>query len=370
MIPALILVLVCVAAEGCILFTGKVNTPPTVSIVLPPGPFMRGLPIPIKADASDPDGDTLRLEWSTSMGDCAPQLDLAQRPATIFQSPPGDPSFSLKFDAGDPPQKCVWVLATDPQGAKAFDAKTVKTENQPPEAVISILEPTTTARNGQYELYSTFHLSGAGSHDPDGDSITTTPPVWELMVPQDIPSNAPTAPKLARCPSAMPTDFVQCLDVAGFAGTYTVGLKVYDGIDWSPMTTTTFTVDWDHPACVSKTEPSQAASPVVLDPGESKTLTVTEILDDGSPLPVPVEGTHTPPTFAWTLSRNGGAPAPIAGYENVNALTLPMNSYASGDVVVVSVTISDGVTMHLQPACDPGCPSGCPQSAQWTVEYR
>jgi hypothetical protein len=377
-IPALIIVLVCVAADGCILFTDPVNSKPSVFIVPPTGPFVRGQTIKIMASASDPDGDTVRLEWSTKPGDCPMTLDLAQRPATTFQSPPGDPTFKLMFQPTDPSTVCVWVLATDPQGATAFDAHTVTSDDRPPEAVITILEPTSTARNGLYELYSTFHLSGASSHDPDGDNVTM--PMWHLTLPQDAPMLADCqnatpmdpsqCPKLVRCPSATPTDFLQCLDVGGVAGTYTVGLIVSDGTKPSQETTTTFTVDWDHPACVSKTEPSQAASPIVLDPGESKTLTITEILDDGSPLPVPVEGTHTPPTFAWTLSRNGGAPTLIAGYENVNSLTLPANSYATGDVVVVSVTISDGVSMHLQPACDPGCPAGCPQTAQWTVEYR
>ena len=53
------------------------------------------------------------------------------------------------------------------------------------------------------------------------------------------------------------------------------------------------------------------------------------------------------------------------------SLTLPARTYYTpGDVVDVDVTISDGVAMHLQPACDPRCPAGCPQSARWTMEYR
>ena len=72
----------------------------------------------------------------------------------------------------------------------------------------------------------------------------------------------------------------------------------------------------------------------------------------------------------FEVSRNGGAPSTIAGYEHLGALTLPADSYTSGDEVVVTATISDGVDMHLEPACDPGCPTGCPQAARWTVDYR
>jgi hypothetical protein len=361
-IPAVMLVLVCVATEGCILFTDPINSKPMVSIDQPTETIFRGGTVMITASVSDPDGDPVRLEWSTSQDACKPTLLLSDRPPTIYQSPPGDPTFKLLFMPGDASTVCVWVLATDPHGATAFDAKTVSSEDLPPAAMITVLEPTTTAPSGLYELYSTFHLSAARSSDPDGDAIMS--PTWQLV---GMPSAA--MPHLARCPSATPTDFLECLDVGGTAGKYEIELTVSDGM-MVGSTTTILMVDDDHPACVSKTDPSQAASPLILDPSESKTLTVTEILDDGSPLPTPVEGTHTPPTFAWTVSRNGAAPTPIAGYEGVNALTLPADTYATSDEVVVEVTISDGVSTHLQPACDPGCPAGCPQSARWTVDYR
>jgi hypothetical protein len=363
-IPALTLALLCTATAGCVLYTQSINGKPSVFIVQPTGPFVRDTPITITANVSDPDGDPVRLEWSKAKGKCLPSLDLSQRPPTIFQSPPGDPTYPLMFTPEDGSTVCVWVLATDPQGATAYDATTVSLADRPPVAVINVLEPTATLPNGLYPLYSTFHLSGASSSDPDGDDLTKVPPQWTIVA---MPPAA--TPHLVRCPSAMPTDFLQCLDVGGYAGVYSIMLTVNDGV-LPGMMTTTLMVDNDHPACVSKTDPSQAASPLVLDPGESRTLTVTEILDDGSPLPTPVEGTHAPPTFAWTLSRNGGTPATIAGYDKVNALTLQADTYATGDTVVVSVTISDGVAMHLEPACDPGCPAGCPQSAQWTVEYR
>ncbi|HVU51373.1 MAG TPA: hypothetical protein VHL80_11835 [Polyangia bacterium] len=365
LIPALTLLLLGLAAPGC-LFTGPINSPPQVQIVLPMGPFGRGQTVKVSATAYDPDGGSIRLEWSKEDGDCPMRLDPSLRPATAFQSPPNDPTYLVPLPTGDQQTVCVWVLATDDQGATWLDAKAITSQNRPPQAVITVLEPTAMTSNGDYELYSTFHLSAASSSDPDGDVVSQ--PTWQLL---DMPDTANPVPMLAPCPSNnTPSDWVQCLDVGGSAGKYTIGLTVFDGIDTSTRTQQVLFVDYDHPACVSKTEPALAASPIVLDPGEARTLTITEILDDGSPLPTPVDGSHTPPTFQWRVSRNGGAASTIPGYENLNALTLPADTYATGDEVVVTATISDGVTMHLEPACNPGCPAGCPQAATWTVDYR
>jgi hypothetical protein len=169
----------------------------------------------------------------------------------------------------------------------------------------------------------------------------------------------------------MPSPWVQCLDVGKFRGDYKVALTVGDGSAMrSAAALLTLVVDDDHPACVKGTEPPIATSPLVLDPIQTKAFSITEILDDGTPFPTPADGAHATPTFAWKVRRNAGAWQTIVGYDNIASLTLPGGTYATGDKVEVSVTISDGVAMHLQPACDVRCPAGCPQSAQWTVEYR
>jgi hypothetical protein len=358
----LTLQLACLVLQGCILFTDSVNSPPTVQIEVPDGTFARGQMILLTANASDPDGDAISLSWSTSMGYCPNPPDATQRPPATYLSPAGTPTFSYTFKSGDPSKVCVWVLATDARGAWAFDAKPVSSEDRPPVAAITVLEPTTMASNGMYELYSTFRLSAAASTDPDGDPISA--PQWQLTSPQTSTAG------LMPCPGTTTSDLLQCLYVGAVPGAYTVALTVSDGIMPSATMTKTLMVDNDHPACVSQTDPNLSASPIVLDPEEAKTLTVTEVLDDGAPLPAPATGDHTTLSFAWQVRRNGGAFQTIVGYDNVNALTLPAGTYASGDTVDVNVTISDGVAMHLDPACDPGCPPGCPQSAQWTLEYR
>jgi hypothetical protein len=159
--------------------------------------------------------------------------------------------------------------------------------------------------------------------------------------------------------------------VSGFPGDYKIQLTVSDGLMPSEPATLTLVVDADHPACVKTAEPATATSPIVLDPTtEAKTFSITEILDDGTPLPTPAEGAHGTPTFAWKVRRNAGVWQAIVGYDHIATLTLPAGSYVTGDKVDIDVTISDGVATHLQPACDARCPAGCPQSAGWTVEYR
>jgi hypothetical protein len=345
--------------QGCLLFTTSVNSPPTVSIVPPTVLVTRGAPIPLTAAVSDPDGDVVTLAWSTGPAPSTGVCDPSQRPAATSIAR----TFEVTFGPNDAATLCVFVLATDVQGATAVASLLVSSLDRPPNAVITVVEPTATTSGGLYPLYSIFHLSAAKSNDPDGDMIQN--PIFKVV---GIPPAATPTPATGNCPGPMPSPFLQCLDVGGFAGTYTVSLTVGDGL-MTGATMTTLMVDYDHPACVSATDPRTDTSPLVLDPSLAKTFAVTSILDDGAPWPSP-EGAHATPTFAWKVRRNAGTWQAIVGLDDVNALTLAADTYATGDVVDVSVTISDGVAMHLQPACDPQCPAGCPQTAQWTVNYR
>jgi hypothetical protein len=360
----LTLAMACLALQGCILFTQSVNEAPDITINAPNGSVNRGEPIPITANVSDPDGDVPRVEWWTTKDGCPTNPDARQRPASTVLSQPGMAMFTFTPSPGDPETMCVWALATDSQGATALDTQEVSSQNRPPVAAIQVLAPTTQTGSGRYQLYSYFRLSGLGSSDPDGDDRVD--PQWTLTVPQ----GAVPTPRLVPCPGAMPSPWVQCLDVGASKGVYRVELTVGDGLTRSTPSTLTLDVDDDHPACVKTAEPPTATSPLVLDPTGAKTFSIKEILDDGSPLPTPADGAHAAPSFAWKVRRNAGAWQAIVGYEGIAALTLPAGTYATGDKVDVSVTISDGVAMHVQPACDARCPAGCPQSAQWTVEYR
>jgi hypothetical protein len=355
---------VLLSLQGCLLFTTPVNEAPTIHIQPQTMRGLRGKPITVNAMASDAEGGTLQVEWSTAPGACTLPLDPARRPANVqTMLTPGTATFEYKFSPDDKETVCVWAKVTDAQGAWAVDAATFSSDNTAPNAMIQVLAPTVQTSGGLYPLYSYFHLSASRSSDPDGDKVVA--PVWRVT---RMPQAA--SPKLVPCSSTTPNEFVKCLDVGAYAGQYEIELTVSDTFDRSAPTTLVLNVDQDHPACVKAAAPDPTTSPLVLNPIESRTFEITEILDDGAPLPTPADGAPARPSFAWKVRRNAGAWQTIVGYDNISQLTLPADTYGTGDVVDVSVTISDGMPTHLQPACDPRCPAGCPQGVQWTVEYR
>jgi hypothetical protein len=365
------LALACLLPGACILYTAPVNSKPTVSIAEPTAPIVRGKTTTLYAQANDPEGGNVTLSWSTSTGPCDPPIDERTIPPAMFVSPPGKPTFPLPIPAGDQTPICVYVVATDPEGATSFAWRTISSSNQPPVAVLTVLEPTTRTRSGKFELYSVFHLSAAMSHDPDGDTLQPFTFELESFPPEfPLPHVPGLPPGFIECPDSTPNPSVVCLDVGAHAGLYKVKLTANDGTTMAWTDQPSLEVDDDHPPCVKETDPPVITSPLVLDPTAAKTFTVIQILDDGSPLPTPSSGANARPTFQWTLRRNGGAATPVVGYDAQSAITLPGNTYTSGDVVEVSVAISDGVAVHPQPLCDLGCPAGCPQAATWTVMYR
>jgi hypothetical protein len=350
--------------QGCLLFTTPVNEAPRIDIQPQVERGRRGVPLTVNATASDAEGGTLQVEWSTSMGPCPAPLDPARRPANaLTMLTAGPATFQYTFSAKDAETVCVWAKVTDAQGAWSVSATPITSENRAPTAMIQVLAPTTQTSSGLFPLYSYFHLSASRSIDPDGDNVVD--PMWRVT---RMPPAA--TPRLVPCSSTNPSELVKCLDVGAYAGQYEIELTVGDGTDRSAPATMILNVDQDHPACVKAAAPDPATSPLVLDPIEARTFEITEILDDGAPLPTPADGAPATPKFAWKVRRNAGAWQTIVGYDNLSQLTLPGDTYGTGDVVDVSVTISDGMQTHLQPACDPRCPAGCPQGVQWTVEYR
>jgi hypothetical protein len=364
--PVLVLGLMVLVLEGCLLFTDPVNSPPHVVIGAPTDAVIRGKSVTVPATVSDPDGGPVTLDWTTANGACPRgQLGLANVPAgNTVRSRLSAPTFTFTFPADGTDTVCVFVVATDDHGATDVEALDVPLENQPPVADLRVIQPSTPNSRGKYDLYTVFHLSAALSSDPNGDMLQM--PVFN---PNPVPPAASHEP-LSPCASAIPNPLVACLDVGSRSGLYEIDLTVSDGTLVSAPAAVRLEVEDDHPPCIKATDPDPASSPIILGPGEARTFTVREVLDDGSPLPPPGEGMHTPPTFAWKVRENGGAWRSVAGFESVNAFPLPTGAYGTGDVVDVAVTVSDGVAMHLQPACDDRCPAGCPASAQWTVQVR
>jgi hypothetical protein len=346
--------------SGCLLYTDRINSKPSVHLVAPAGVLLRGQTVSIAANASDPDGDPLQFAWYAVPGDCGAAPDAASAIATSTSPPP----FSFQLPADPTATYCVSVVVTDRYGAPATDALAITAGNHPPLAVIDVQVPSAQNVFGRYKLYSSFRLSRARSSDPDGDDITAA--TWALV---QFPPGFPD-PSLRPCAPASPPDLAVCLDVGAYAGTYVVSLVVDDGVALSAPADVTLTVDPDLLPCIGQTRPPVTASPLVMDPGETKTFSVA-VIDDGSPYPRPVEqAQYTPPLFTWSLSANGGPWRAADGYDGLEALTLAPGPYVSGDVVDVRVTVSDGVPHDAGAVCDPACGTPCAASATWRVQYR
>jgi hypothetical protein len=355
---ALVCSCLCIATLGC-LYTGRINGRPSVSIPTPGGHVARGQTVAVSAYGSDPDGDLLTYGWWVVSGDCgAPPTDGTS--PTAITAPPY--MFTLPRDAQS--TTCVWVRVTDTSGAVSdFQSTSFTADNRPPVAVIDVQVPSATNKAGTYYLYTVFRLGAGHSTDPDGDPIVSR--TWTLVSsPPQIPPGA-----FVACAQTSPEDLVQCLDTGNLSGVYVVSLVVNDGLADSAPVQVTLTVDPDHLPCVSQTDPSPAASPIVWDPSQPREFKVLTVLDDGAPYP-PVQGPgeRYAPTFAWSLRRNGGAWQDLAGFQSLNDVTLPADSFVSGDNVDVRVVVSDGQS-HTDVKCDDACPAGCPGMVTWTVEY-
>jgi hypothetical protein len=195
---------------GC--YTGPINMRPTVSIHAPPDPIFRGLPLTYTATASDPDGDTVTLEWVETAGACPSGFDQPSAWPTTGWTP-GDRLVVQGKDSESP--FCVWVEARDPYGAATVDAHTGDPQDRAPVAVLELAMPPNAP---SYPAHTMFVLSAEKSTDPDpGDVIQFK---WMLKsAPTPNPQFGPCAP-----PS---TDAVRCL-TADAGGDYQVELRVVD----------------------------------------------------------------------------------------------------------------------------------------------
>ena len=207
---------------GC--FTDPINMSPTVRIDAPLDPvsrkpldpIFRGLqPVTYTATASDPDGDSVSLQWERAAGACLSQDLDAQ---SSWPTSGWNPGKELDLLAADTTSTfCVWVKATDRFGASAVDARTGDPQDRAPVASLELVSPPN-APSFAFTKDLVFRLSAEKSTDADpGDALQF---LWTLK------SSPSQTSALAACPGN-PSDAVRCL-LADAAGDYQVEVRVTD----------------------------------------------------------------------------------------------------------------------------------------------
>jgi len=196
------------SSVGC--YTSPVNMSPTVRIDTPASPIQRGTRAIYTATASDPDGGPPTLRWTKTAGVCPNGFDQpAQWPDTFTITQ------SFGIEAADTSSIwCVWVKASDSDGAATVDAVTFAAPDRAPDAILTLLSP---ADAPAFPLGTKFILSAGTSSDPDHD------PLQFKFVLKSAPTGQDT---LAPCPDNMDAA-MRCL-TATVPGVFQVELQVSD----------------------------------------------------------------------------------------------------------------------------------------------
>jgi hypothetical protein len=358
------------SSTQCLLFTDEINVKPEVSIKGPRMVF-RAQPgeegAEFEAVTHDPNrkDTSIRIEWFVRDGDkCPGTLDEALT-AGVTRQDEGTP-FHLRTSRLGP--FCVWVIATDPHGARDFAAQKVEVINRPPKAVLVVMDPPAMAASGapgmaRAVLYNEIHLK-AQPTDEDGDPLElrwtfTPPPGPAAMLACAVP---PTAKE------------ERCVRVA-LPGDYRYELRVHDGYIESEPATLTITAMPDAPPCIKLTQPQFDQVPRISpQANEVVTFTVLQVQDDGDPFPsAPNQPSLS--SFVWQVRR--GTTGKFARYTTPFSTfnILPDGTYGPGDVVQVRAEYYDRVKDRDFSRCNDEAAScalvpGCFQWVGWTVVFR
>jgi hypothetical protein len=340
------------ASSGCLLYTDSINMRPKVTIVAPSA-LPRGVPLSFTAVVTD-DQSSAQYDFSAVQGACG-----AGGAQVGNQLVPGgsEATFTVSFAA--PGEYCISVVVTDPRGATGTGSRPLVIGDQAP---VPAIDPHPSA---PIALYSDLRFSGARSSDPDpGDVLTLT---WSVTLPGGAVMTPPA------CPDA-PGGQEVCFP-ADVAGPYTLTLTVDDGSGGHESAVVSFTVATDRPPCIVGTLPPYTLQTLPSrDPAKALTFTVTDVDDDGDPVPAPDGG---PPTakFDWWW-RVGSAPFERVTNLDQTTFGFAANTFHPGQIVQVRVLVNDRVARPDSDlaGCDQGlaicrAPQDCARWVTWTAEY-
>ena len=343
-------------APACLLYTDPINSAPKVTMIAPATvhPHER---VTFKAQASDPDGDAVSLDWYAVARKCA-------EVGAEWGDPTTTDVFTLEVPDHNP--FCVRLVARDRHGASvAAEPYQGIPVNRVPVPTLTVDPPSA----GSFPLYTNFRLTAAPATDEDEDPVTFT---WKGV----DPTGAEMELGLGSCDPPRPD--VRCFSAVR-PGMYSVTVMANDGRQDSKPVSVTLPVLEDAPPCIEVTDPSDDTRVVVLPVTGSRSFEVRQVRDDGNPLP---PGPHGGPTFQWLVANEGSTdwvkklgfdrlfPVGAAGFEGAR----PGSSYR----VRVEVRDPQHESMAELRALDGAChdddvcelPDKCVRWVTWTVRFQ
>ena len=352
-------VLVAGSSTQCLLFTEPPNVQPRITLQGPePGPTVLKTHQAIFKARVEDDGNpaAVRLQWFEREQSCpaslteARLLPLAATGATHMMTREKEGAF------------CVGVIATDDKGASAFDALRFDVVNQPPEARIQLVAPSSSTAVGAttasaVPLYSEVRLSGKMSTDTD-DPPERLRYRWKITPP----AGAPEPPACSN--GTVVADGPELCRRLNTAGDYRFELTVHDGqVDSAAPATLTLTAGADSKPCFERTEPphdlarsEDGLPPLVLSPFDRPyTFRVLEVHDDGDAYPT-ASGT-IPGSFSWQWREPGQTTFERLVDPTLTSFTIEANRYRPGDEIAVRVDYRDRQPLEVytclkEPAAD------------------
>jgi hypothetical protein len=309
----------CVA--GC--FTDPINRAPVVGDVHQVGTAGRGKTATFMASGFDPDQDQITWTWAKEPGDCPGQNDPSTWPNDRTSGPAAAPAtYVLDDPTLTSGRYCVWAFATDRYGATGAYPLTVDPADNPPIAVIRVVNGLKDA----YPAYTAFELTAADSIDPDDDPLSYS---WELHPP---PGSMAIFIPCAGESSVNDDDTRRCFkaDVSG-QFQYGVSLTASDG-KLASMANLQLNVLADIPPCIVSGVPQlPPGNPVPHQSYTNPSPVSVTVTDDGD-----TDQVH----YTWFKSTNS---AKLQYVDNADwpSLHLTASDYHPLDTANVRVEVRD-----------------------------
>jgi hypothetical protein len=339
-------------SSGCLLYTGPINTAPTVSIVLPAS-FARDKDMTFTANATDDELRSVRFEWSVAKGKCPTD-------GSVPTSPSLDQGLSreLTFKTSDVGDFCVSVTVTDKHGATVTATEDFAVVDGPSVVTIGPMQVVTAALavDDRVPLYSQLRFKVEAT-DPDAVDQ------GRLQLDVRVTPDKGAERKLAGGCGGSPSDY--CFPVE-LDGPWTLVATVTDPAGVTVTAMKPFVVAPDQPPCISETNPPFRGE-LVRSPN-ALWFQVTDVRDDVDPLPAPLDRPSTL-KFAWSWRFQGESNFTRVPDNEGQQFHLTAGAVTIGQIVEVRAEAHDSRPSSgaLRRCADETQPDCCNQWATWTV---